>query len=80
MSLVQTVQGLQRKAIATGDFADLNDLAQQILAFQNRYNQAAEPFGWKYTPTTSTTTSTASTTTAASAPRHDPRRTNGDAH
>ena len=40
---------LQRKAIATGDFADLNDLAQRILAFQNRYNQNAEPFGWKYT-------------------------------
>lgn len=40
---------LQRKAIATGDFADLDDLAQRILAFQDRYNQAAEPFGWKYT-------------------------------
>jgi transposase len=40
---------LQRKAIQTGDFADLDDLAQRILAFQNRYNQTAEPFGWKYT-------------------------------
>ena len=40
---------LQRKAIATGDFADLDDLAQRILAFQDRYNQTAEPFGWKYT-------------------------------
>jgi transposase len=40
---------LQRKAIATGDFADLDDLAERILAFEKRYNQAAEPFGWKYT-------------------------------
>ncbi len=40
---------LQRKAIATGDFADLADLAHRILAFQDRYNKAAEPFGWKYT-------------------------------
>lgn len=40
---------LQRKAITTGDFADLDDLAQRILSFENRYNQTAEPFGWKYT-------------------------------
>ena len=40
---------LQRKAIATGDFADLDDLAARILAFQDRYNRSAEPFGWKYT-------------------------------
>lgn len=40
---------LQRKAIATGDFQDLDDLAGRILAFQDRYNQSAEPFGWKYT-------------------------------
>ncbi len=40
---------LQRKAITTGDFADLDDLAQRIHAFENRYNQTAEPFGWKYT-------------------------------
>ena len=40
---------LQRKAITTGDFADLDDLADRILAFQHRYNHTAEPFGWKYT-------------------------------
>jgi transposase len=40
---------LQRKAIETGDFADLHDLEKRILAFQNRYNHSAEPFGWKYT-------------------------------
>ncbi|WP_425309115.1 IS630 family transposase [Ammonicoccus fulvus] len=40
---------LQRKAIATGDFADLDDLATRILAFQQRYNATASPFDWKYT-------------------------------
>lgn len=40
---------LQRKAIATGDFTDLNDLAARILAFQKRYNTTATPFDWKYT-------------------------------
>ena len=40
---------LQRKAIATGDFTDLDDLAARILAFQDRYNATATPFNWKYT-------------------------------
>jgi transposase len=40
---------LQRKAISPADFADLDDLATRILAFQNRYNDAAAPFDWKYT-------------------------------
>lgn len=40
---------LQRKAIATGDFKDLDDLADRILAFQNRYNHTATPFDWTYT-------------------------------
>ncbi len=42
---------LQRKAIATGDFANLDDLAARILAFQKRYNATANPFDWKYTRT-----------------------------
>ena len=40
---------LQRKAIAPVDFADLEDLAERILAFQTRYNATAEPFDWRYT-------------------------------
>lgn len=40
---------LQRKAISPADFADLDDLAARILAFQDRYNTAATPFGWNYT-------------------------------
>jgi len=40
---------LQRKAIAPVDFADLDDLAERILSFQDRYNATAEPFDWRYT-------------------------------
>jgi transposase len=40
---------LQRKAIAPVDFADLDALAERILAFQDRYNQTATPFGWTFT-------------------------------
>lgn len=42
---------LQRKAINPADFADLDDLATRILAFQDRYNTTATPFDWKYTRT-----------------------------
>ena len=40
---------LQRKAIATGNFADLEHLADRILGFQDHYNHAAKPFDWTYT-------------------------------
>ena len=39
---------LQRKAISPVDFADLDALAERILAFQDRYNQAATPFDWTF--------------------------------
>ena len=39
---------LQRKAITPVDFADLNALAERILAFQDRYNRAATPFDWTF--------------------------------
>lgn len=42
---------LQRKAISPADFADLDALAERILAFQDRYNQAATPFDWTFTRT-----------------------------
>lgn len=42
---------LQRKAITGGDFKDLDQLAERVLAFQYRYNSTAEPFDWKYTRT-----------------------------
>jgi transposase len=42
---------LQRKAISPVDFADLNALADRIIAFQARYNTAAKPFNWTFTRT-----------------------------
>jgi DDE superfamily endonuclease/Homeodomain-like domain len=42
---------LQRKAISPINFADLEALADRILAFQDRYNRAATPFDWTFTRT-----------------------------
>lgn len=42
---------LQRKAITPADFTGLDDLAARVLAFQDRYNQTATPFDWRYTRT-----------------------------
>ena len=42
---------LQRKAISPVDFADLDALAERILAFQDRYNRAATPFDWTFNRT-----------------------------
>jgi transposase len=42
---------IQRKLLVPDDFADLNILASQILAFEDRYNAAARPFAWKFTRT-----------------------------
>ena len=42
---------LQRKAISPVDFADLDALADRILAFQDRYNTNATPFDWTFTCT-----------------------------
>jgi transposase len=40
---------LQRKAISPHDFADLDELAERILAFQGRYTATATPFDWTFT-------------------------------
>jgi len=40
---------LQRKAISPSNFRDLDELAERITAFQDRYNPTAEPFDWTYT-------------------------------
>jgi hypothetical protein len=40
---------VQRKLITPNDFADLEELAERLLAFQQRYERAAEPFAWKFT-------------------------------
>ncbi len=40
---------IQRKLLIPDDFAGLDTLASQILAFEDRYNATARPFGWKFT-------------------------------
>jgi hypothetical protein len=40
---------LQRKAITPNDFDDLNQLAERIIGFQDRYNTTSTPFDWTYT-------------------------------
>ena len=37
---------VQRKVLTPNDFADLEVLAECLIAFQERYEQAAEPFAW----------------------------------
>lgn len=39
----------QRKVLTPNDFADLDTLEQQLLAFGRRYEQIAAPFQWKFT-------------------------------
>ncbi len=40
---------VQRKVLTPNDFADLEVLGEHLIAFQQRYEQAAEPFAWKFT-------------------------------
>jgi hypothetical protein len=39
----------QRKLPAPDDFEDLDEIATQIIAFENHYNTVARPFDWKFT-------------------------------
>ena len=40
---------VQRKVLTPNDFADLDTLEDQLLAFGRRYEQIATPFEWKFT-------------------------------
>lgn len=40
---------LQRKLLSPDDFKGLDELASQILAFEDHYNAAVRPFDWKFT-------------------------------
>jgi transposase len=42
---------IQRKLLAPDDFEGLDELAEQILAFEQHCNAAARPFDWKFTRT-----------------------------
>ena len=40
---------IQRKGVKPADFADLDELAARLTAFEPRYNAAARPFNWRFT-------------------------------
>ena len=40
---------IQRKVVTPNDFADLDTLERQLLAFGRRYEQIATPFEWMFT-------------------------------
>src|SRR6478672_926604 len=40
---------IQRKVIRPADFADLDALADRLVRFQERYNETAHPFDWRFT-------------------------------
>jgi len=40
---------IQRKVLTPSDFADLDALVERLLTFQERYEQVAKPFAWKFT-------------------------------
>ena len=40
---------IQKKVISPNNFPSLEKLSQTLLAFVERYNRTAGPFGWKYT-------------------------------
>jgi hypothetical protein len=42
---------IQRKLLTPDDFEDLDELADQILAFEKHYNAAARPFDWRFSRT-----------------------------
>ena len=41
----------QRKVLSPNDFTDLDQIEQRLSRFEDRYNQAARPFKWKFTTT-----------------------------
>ena len=42
---------IQRKVLSPNDFDDLDAVAQRLADFEERYNQTAGPFQWKFTTT-----------------------------
>ena len=42
---------VQRKVLSPNDFTDTDAISDRLSAFENRYNQTAQPFKWKFTTT-----------------------------
>ena len=41
---------IQRKVLTPNDFSDLAEIESRLAAFERRYEQAAAPFEWRFTP------------------------------
>jgi hypothetical protein len=41
---------IQRKVVTPNDFTSLDQVQDRLIAFEQRYNHAARPFKWKFTP------------------------------
>ena len=42
---------VQRKVLSPNDFTDTDTVSDRLSAFENRFNQTAQPFRWKFTTT-----------------------------
>ena len=42
---------IQRKVLSPNDFTDIDAISDRLSAFENRHNQTAHPFKWKFTIT-----------------------------
>nr|WP_271213643.1 transposase [Rhodococcus wratislaviensis]GLK40835.1 hypothetical protein GCM10017611_77100 [Rhodococcus wratislaviensis] len=42
---------VQRKVVTSNNFTDTDEVAARLSAFETHYNQAAQPFKWKFTTT-----------------------------
>ena len=40
---------VQRKVLTPNDFSSLSEVEERLLSFQDRYEQIAKPFEWKFT-------------------------------
>ena len=62
---------VQRKVLSPNDFTDIDAVSDRLSAFENRYNQTAQPFKWKFT-TTDLTELLARLDNHKPEPNHDP--------
>ncbi len=51
LNQVEVYSVLQRKLLTADDFEGLDELAEQIIAFESHRKAAARPFDWKFTRT-----------------------------
>ena len=62
---------VQRKVLSPNDFTDIDAVSDRLSVFENRYNQTAQPFKWKFT-TTDLTELLARLDNHKPEPKHDP--------